>query len=718
MAIKRVYNGATIRKPGAYSSLKVENLTGFPLASTGTVAIVGEAVGGEPGVLDILERSQIQSAKVRYKSGPIADALGILMAPSNDPRVANGASTVIVYKTNVGTQATLALDDNTAVDMIDVTSGNYGDDENQISIVVSAGSIVDENAIIEGTIAGPFAITLTPGTLIATINGVDYTYTAGITGATGTTGSAAQYIVDMNATGTWSPSTPVVATGATGGYINLEIKTATLTTAKLDRGYIDIDATSTLDTVLGLAGLNRGVKGSRYLTITKGSTSEAAELEIGGVSQIQVIYTGSGTKCLLEIKDVTTNRKFNTTCTGAAADDISLTIGSENADGDMVSVLTVTEIVNRLNATGKYTASVTGTDPDLDGTELDYTNAYIETVAFQIKRDGQALIDYLNDQSELVDAVRKTNVYGALALLPTATYLSGGTDGTSTNTTYANGFEALETVRANIVVPLISDDDGAVTIASVNALAKSHVIKMWGTTGKSERNAYVSLLGTKAEFKAMAKSMASAYVSICGQDPLVYSHSQGVLAYLDPWAQACIKAGMQAGSAVGEPNTFKVENVSGYRVRDGSWDPKLDYDEIIEANCQLSEPLDGGGWRDVVGNTTYGVDSSFVWNRVSVGEASGFVAYDLRTNLEAVYTGTKAKTGTASSLANFIRARMSIYLKDEIIVGDDNNSGLGFRDLSIEVTGNTASINMTVTPVQGIDFILPTIYLADIRQTA
>ena len=718
MAIKRVYNGATLRKPGAYSSLKVETLTGFPLASTGTVAIVGEAVGGEPAVLDILERSQIQSAKVRYKSGPIADALGILMAPSNDPRVANGASTVIVYKTNIGTQAALALDDNTATDMIDVTSANYGDDENQISMIVSEGTVEDKNAIIEGTVAEPFAITLTPGTLIATINGIDYTYTAGITGATGATGSAAQYIIDMNATGTWAPSTPVIATGATGGYINLEIKTSALTTAKLDRGYIDIDTSSTLDTIFGLIGKVRGVKGSRYLTIVKGSSSEDAELEIGGDSQIQVIYTGSAAKCLLEIKDVSTNRKFNTTCTGVSADDVSLTIGSENTDGDMVSVLTVTEIVNRLNATGKYTASVTGTNPDLDGIELDYTSAYIEAVAFQIKRDGQALVDYLNDQSELVSAVRKTNVYGALALLSTATYLSGGTDGTSTNTTFANGFEALETVRANIVVPLISDDAGGLTIATINALAKSHVIKMWSTTGRSERNAYVSLLGTKAEFKAMAKSMASAYVSICGQDPLVYSYSQGVLAYLDPWAQACIKAGMQAGSTVGEPNTFKVENVSGYRVRDGSWDPKLDYDEMIEANCQLSEPLDGGGYRDVVGNTTYGVDANFVWNRVSVVEAAGFVAYDLRTNLEAVYTGTKAATGTASSLANFIKARMSIYLKDEIIVGDDNNGGLGFRDLSIEVDGNTAMIELTITPVQGIDFILPTIYLADIRQTA
>jgi hypothetical protein len=153
-------------------------------------------------------------------------------------------------------------------------------------------------------------------------------------------------------------------------------------------------------------------------------------------------------------------------------------------------------------------------------------------------------------------------------------------------------------------------------------------------------------------------------------------------------------------------------------VRDNSWDPKLDYEEMIEANCMISEPLDGGGWRDVVCNTTYGKDGSFVWNRVSVVEAAGFDSYDLRLNLEAEFTGTKSKTGTANSIANFVIARMGIYLKDDLIVGDDTNDQLGFKNLRVEVAGNTATLDISITPVQGIDFVLPTIYLSDIRQTA
>jgi hypothetical protein len=139
---------------------------------------------------------------------------------------------------------------------------------------------------------------------------------------------------------------------------------------------------------------------------------------------------------------------------------------------------------------------------------------------------------------------------------------------------------------------------------------------------------------------------------------------------------------------------------------------------MIDAGVTIIETLDNGSNRIVVGNTTYGKDPSFVWNRESVVQAAGFVAYDLRFNLDLAFTGSKARTGTAEALANFIKARMSTYLEADIIVGDDLNDGLGFKSLSVSIQGNTAIINVSVTPVQGIDFILPTIYLADIRQSA
>jgi hypothetical protein len=85
-----------------------------------------------------------------------------------------------------------------------------------------------------------------------------------------------------------------------------------------------------------------------------------------------------------------------------------------------------------------------------------------------------------------------------------------------------------------------------------------------------------------------------------------------------------------------------------------------------------------------------------------------------------VFTGTKARTGSAEAIANFVKSRMTVYREPgtDIIVGDDDNKGMGYKNLRVSVEGNTAAIKVTITPVQGIDFILPTIYLANIKQSA
>jgi hypothetical protein len=308
-------------------------------------------------------------------------------------------------------------------------------------------------------------------------------------------------------------------------------------------------------------------------------------------------------------------------------------------------------------------------------------------------------------------------VYRAVKSVSPAQFLSGAIDGVSANSDFANAMEAFKEEKISVVVPLISQDQGALTIDSINALASSHAAWGWSTEGRSERSAFVSKLCSKSDLKSAAQALNSGYVSIFGQDQQVLDKNSN-LVWMEPWASACIAAGMRCGAEVGEPLTGKVIRTNGIRVRDGSWSPKKDYAEMIDAGVTIIETLDNGSNRIVVGNTTYGKDPSFVWNRESVVQAAGFVAYDLRFNLDLAFTGSKARTGTAEALANFIKARMSTYLEADIIVGDDLNDGLGFKSLSVSIQGNTAIINVSVTPVQGIDFILPTIYLADIRQSA
>lgn len=710
MAIKITFNGASIIKPGAYSKTIVQNLSGFPLQETGIVGIIGEAPGGEPNVIDILTREGIQDAKARYKTSNIADALGILAAPSGDPRIVNGASTIVVYKTNAGTQGTLNLANAVPADIITLTSKNWGVDENNINYTLAAGTVASADAEIEGTVAGDYTLAGSE-TLIVDINAVQHTFTNTLSG----TVTAANLIIEMNDDTKWSPgNAPITAapnTLTTG--IKITIDPVVTAGSELDYGYISVDATSTIDTILGITGANRGDRGSRIFT-GKNGTFEEISSEIGGVSLLTIGYSGAGTSCLLSIQDTVGERKFTTTCAGASGDDLDILL--ENTAG--ANQQTLQSLADQINALANWSASAVGPNPDRNANELDYQlNLELLDVDADLRADIFDTKYELDTFGTLVDVTIISNAIRALDTFATATFLTSATDGTSTNTDFVNALIAFESVRINTIVPLISEDTGALTIDSINASVKSHLITMWSTTGKSERNGFMSKNDSKANFRAAARTVNSAYASMVGQQVKILDNT-GTLVWRDPWSFACVCAGLQAGSEVGEPITFKLMNVNDLRVEDLSWDPKKDFAAMLGDGCTIAEPLDTGGFRVVLGNTTHITDASFVYNRVSVVEAAGFVAYDLRYNLELTYTGTKAKTGTAESIKNFITARMTIYRDADIIVGDDLNDGLGFKDLSVTITGNTAAITMSVTPVQGIDFLLPTIYLADILQTA
>jgi len=711
MAIQRSFNGIQIIEPGTYTKIIVENLTGFPLQPTGFVGIIGEALGGAPRILDILEKGEIQSAKERYKSGEIADALDLVANGSNDPRIVNGASKIVVYKVNNSTQSSLLLKNLASATIVTLKSKNFGADENNMTAVYSEGAIKDEEAQLVGSVAGPYTLAGTE-TLILRANNVVHTYTSTLGAGSF---SATVVAADMDAGGNWAPSKPVIATVDTvSGNVKIVLDPAVVTGGELDYGYLEIDAASTIDTILGITGEDRGQKGSRFLTLEKSGTTEIS-LELGGVNALSIQYTGAAVACTLDIQIVSGELKLTTSATATPADDLDIVL--EDSTGK--NKFTLKELVALIDANAAYSATVQFPNEDQNANELDYyLGVIINDVALSLRRDIFDTVDIINTFSALAVAERTDNAIRAIETFSTATLFTGATDGAAlTNLDWSNGFDAFKEERLNIVVPLISADKGAVSIDSVNTLADGHARTMAATDGKSERNVYVSKTGTKDELKSAAQALNSQFTSIVGQDVRVLDRF-GELNFQDPWALACLGASMQAGSEVGEPITKKFINANDIRVRDGSWTPRQNVNEMIEAGVTFAEKLDTGGIRWIVGNTTYNKDGNFVFNRISVLESAHFVAFDLRFNLDLVFIGTKARTGTAEAIANFIRNRMAIFLEADITVGDDLNDGLGFKDLRVVIEGNTALVNISITPVQGIDFILPTIFLSDIRQSA
>ena len=482
-------------------------------------------------------------------------------------------------------------------------------------------------------------------------------------------------------------------------------------------------------TVFNLASANRGedenliaVKveagvisaSARVITITKQGVKEVLSENPRDIHMV-IQYTGADATCTLTIQSNT----LVTATTSTPADNLSISLAGKS----------IQDLTDLINANSVYTATTTlklasaRSAADLDNIS---TATDVKTAPVNLLAEQKELLDIIATESSLVTASKVTNVEGIPAILA-KTFMAGGLKGASTNTNFQAAFDALLGIRCNTVVPLISQDASALaalgqtdagssfTVDAVNLQAVTHCITASNTRNRSERNCYVSVKESFANSQDSAQDLNSERASMLFQDVQVLG-SDGNLVFMDPWAASCIVAGIQAGTEVGTPATFKGINANGIQHTD--YNPGTQVDLAINAGLLPLEERDSGGLRVVVHNSTYSTDANFVNNRPSVLEAADNVAYNLRNQLEAIFTGEKARSGAAESIKNTVISIMTSFLNADIIVGDDTNNGLGWKDLTVTITGNKANINITVTPVQGIDFILATITLDDIRQSA
>lgn len=491
--------------------------------------------------------------------------------------------------------------------------------------------------------------------------------------------------------------------------LNLSNGTTTLFALKT-RNYGEDENLVNVTVAAGAINVN-----ARIITVNKGDLTEVLS-ENAREAQLVITYTGAATAAVLTIQSGAL--VVTTSSPNVPADDLNIPLAGK----------TIRQLVDLIDAHASYTCTTTAVSAKYKAAvDLDPVSTPTSVlVALTLYAQQKELLDIINGESSLISATRVTNVQGSISVLA-KTFMSGAVKGASANSNFQAGFDAMLAVRVNTVVPLISQDASALatlgktdpastfTVDAVNLQCVTHCLTASNTKNRSERNCYVSVKRSFANSQTAARTLAEARASMLFQDVQILG-SDGNLKVEDPWAAACMVAGVQSGTPVGTPPTFKFINVNAISHQD--YNAKTQVDLAIDAGLVPLEQVDSGGFRIVVGNTTYGRDANFVFNRVSVIEAADNVAYNLRQQLEAIFIGEKARTGSADAIRNTIIAIMATFLREEITVGDDTNDNLGWKDLTVTLNGNIASVDITITPVQGIDFILPTITLDNIRQTA
>lgn len=456
-----------------------------------------------------------------------------------------------------------------------------------------------------------------------------------------------------------------------------------------------------------------GTGATRTITISQKRDLLVESATVGGNNVLSVLYSGSATVATLEISAASIT----------LAEDASSSVLTKS------EFATLQDLVDAINLIPGWVASVpSGQDARQNPSVLDQIAATSALTTLLVPKDAAEVAAFFN-------ASQIASISGAPAVgLPTALVevaLIGGARGPSAASEMAVALSKFEKFRVNSVVPLFSRDatadiaDGltaagsSYTIDGIHQAVKTHLSLMATTKKKSERQGYVSLKGSYTDCKAKAQSLADARMQLAIQD-VRQADSDSVIKWFQPWAAACMLAGARGGSPIGLPMTFKYFNMAGIRhtaqpmstaeqdiVSD--FDPDLQFDDAINSGISFWEAPQTGGYRLVVDNTSYGKDGNWVYNRGHVLYAADVLAYDFRSQLENLYVGLK-NTISAAEIKSTCESILGTYLSQGITVSTADAKN-GFKQLVVQLNGNTVNVSVVVKLVEGIDFVLADITL-------
>jgi hypothetical protein len=296
----------------------------------------------------------------------------------------------------------------------------------------------------------------------------------------------------------------------------------------------------------------------------------------------------------------------------------------------------------------------------------------------------EELIRAVNAASQYITVSRPDGATGLPADTVADVYLAGGGEGVSA---YAHWLAAIAAIRLSgepgTIVPLTSN-------AAVHAAIKAQT-RARAQTLRTECDAKVGLPSgtTKANLKLLIQALNDRNVQVCAQDVQRYD-SNGVLTTFEPYAQAVIAAGMQAGGAVGTPLTRKLLNVVDVVEGTGcDWNPTDDREELLDAGLCFAEEVPGVGFRWVRGITSYLQGTNLAYIEASCNQAVNVFIRNLRSWLDTMI-GSLNFAGTLTATHSLLVQGLEYAVNQRWI--------LEWRNISMVLTGDEIRVSFEVAP--------------------
>lgn len=416
-----------------------------------------------------------------------------------------------------------------------------------------------------------------------------------------------------------------------------------------------------------------------------------------GRAALNVLYSGAQATAVMSIT--------NTTVTLQAPS------GTTVATIDLNQFKTVQQLVDSINATPNFSASVrdgNGARLALNGLDT-VSNVNVKSGTYTVRADLQAVVNWINGQGEgFVTATRPASS-GTLPVNIPFTYLTGGSDGTTTNTDWSDAYTVLQQTDVQWVVPVSSEP-------SIHAMNDAHCAFM-STVGKSERRGIVGTAAgtTDASAIAAAKALNSDRTSLVHLGFYDYDDN-GDLTLFPPYILAALLGGAFSGVNPGTPLTNKAIKVRGLErdLRNPT-----DTDQLIKGGVLAVENT-RAGYKVVQSITTWLTNDNYNRVEVSTGVALDFVARNVREALDDL-RGQKGSPILLSRAVSIAESRLRELARPEpqgpgVIVGDEASPA--YRNIKASLEADVLRVEFECQPAIGVNYVLVSIFAKAYTGTA
>jgi hypothetical protein len=695
--------------PGAYNEVIVKSEP-VGVASSGIIAIIGEADGGDSFSSEEIKQnyfapSQLDSVSRKYVSGNIVDAFRMLSSSSSDADITGAPTRIYILKTNNSTKASSAIASSYGSISAKVAGADGNKNKYEITQIDEeiapqvSGDSISNFAALAGV---EFGVRLNGGALQSldlftglpddyddiseVIALIDSALPAGMSCVAGEASDSVKIMVNPDSSAHakgWGKSLELVEITA-GGLAALGLEEGLYTSAIEPKIQWDIKRSD--------INLNESFNVSSEIAMDIGYEGTTATVTV-------------------------TSSHLITSVTGGAGANLNIQLSQFN---------TIKDLADFISSQTGYSAQAQVGSTQLNPSALDKVSAI--GICSSIGEKAGRIKKCVHNAKRAISGSQAVDLQvSASQGLPDETsspvFLVGGAKGSTSASDVVAAIDKLEGIDVNFIVPLFSRDasediaegltesSSAYTISAINAAVKNHVLKMSTSKLKKNRTAYLSIWSDYQSVKAEVSSLSHYRVSLCFQKASQVNSVGEIQKYL-PWMSAICASGMQAAGFYRSilnkfANVISFEDPAGY----DSGNPADQEDALLAGLLPLSQDIVGNKW--LSDQTSYALDTNFVYNSSQLVYLSDLVSLDLTASLQRAFVGKSLADVDSSTVVGFIVSKMDQYKKQKLIAASDD-APTGFKNLKVAIRGPVCEVAIEIKPSGSIYFIPISISLSQV----